>query len=294
MIPASFDYKRASSVAEALQLMKANPDAKILAGGHSLLPAMKLRLNQPSLLIDIAKISELNFIRDRGKYIAIGAMTTHGTIESHKTMTGKLPLMAQCAGQIGDVQVRNMGTIGGSIAHADPASDWPAVLIAADASIKVEGAYGDRKIPAEEFFTGFFATAMNEGEIITEIHVPDPSSSDTPTQFVTTYEKFAQPASRFAIVACAANLKLSSDGATVEEARIAFNGVTDHAYRAHAAEAALVGKPLNDENIAAAAALAIDGVEFLMSDHAADEAYRGHLATVICKRALNTCLYPGC
>jgi aerobic carbon-monoxide dehydrogenase medium subunit len=274
--------------------MKANPDAKILAGGHSLLPAMKLRLNQPSLLIDIAKISELNFIRDRGKYIAIGAMTTHGTIESHKTMTGKLPLMAQCAGQIGDVQVRNMGTIGGSIAHADPASDWPAVLIAADASIKVEGAYGDRKIPAEEFFTGFFATAMNEGEIITEIHVPDPSSSDTPTQFVTTYEKFAQPASRFAIVACAANLKLSSDGATVEEARIAFNGVTDHAYRAHAAEAALVGKPLNDENIAAAAALAIDGVEFLMSDHAADEAYRGHLATVICKRALNTCLYPGC
>jgi aerobic carbon-monoxide dehydrogenase medium subunit len=294
MIPASFDYKRASSVAEALQLMKANPDAKIIAGGHSLLPAMKLRLNQPSLLIDIAKISELNFIRDRGKYIAIGAMTTHGTIASHKTITSKLPLLASCAEQIGDVQVRNMGTIGGSIAHADPASDWPAVLVAADATIKIEGPYGEKKVPAEEFFKGFFHTALEQGEIITEIHVPDPSSSETPNAFSTSYEKFAQPASRFAIVACATNIKLSSDGTSVEEARIAFNGVTDHAYRAHAAEAALVGKPLNDEIINEAAALVLEGVEFLMSDHSADEAYRGHLAKVICKRALSNCLYTGC
>lgn len=294
MIPASFDYKRASTVAEAIHLLKANPDAKILAGGHSLLPAMKLRLNQPPLLIDIAKISELNFIRDRGKYIAIGAMTTHGTIASHKTILGKLPLLANCAAQIGDVQVRNMGTIGGSIAHADPASDWPAVLIAADATIKVEGAYGERKIPAEEFFTGFFSTELKEGEIVTEIHVPDPSSSDKPFQYTTTYEKFSQPASRFAIVACAVNLRMSGDNTFIEEARIAFNGVTDHAYRAHAAEFSIIGKPLNEENIAAAAALATDGVEFLMSDHAADEAYRGHLAIVICKRALNTCMNPGC
>lgn len=294
MIPASFDYKRASSVAEAIQLLKANPDAKLLAGGHSLLPAMKMRLNQPSMLIDIAKISDLNFIRDRGKYIAIGAMTTHGTIASHKTILGKLPLMANCAAQIGDIQVRNMGTIGGSIAHADPASDWPAVLIAADATIKVEGAFGERKIPAEEFFTGFFSTELHEGEIVTEIHVPDPSSSETPYQYCTAYEKFAQPASRFAIVGCAVNLKLSNDGSIVEEARIAFNGVTDHAYRAHAAEAMLVGKLLDNDSMAYASAVATEGVEFLMSDHSADEAYRGHLAMVICKRALSSCLGMGC
>ena len=294
MIPASFEYKRASSVAEALQLLKANPDAKLLAGGHSLIPAMKMRLNQPSMLIDIAKISDLNFIRDRGKYIAIGAMSTHGTILSHKTIIGKLPLLSSAAEQIGDIQIRNMGTIGGSIAHADPASDWPAVLIAADATIKVEGAFGERKIPAEDFFTGFFSTELHEGEIVTEIHVPDPSSSETPNQYATSYEKFSQPASRFAIVGCAVNLKFSSDGSTIEEARIAFNGVTDHAYRAHASEAMLVGKPLDGDSIAYASAVATEGVEFLMSDHSADEAYRGHLAMVICKKALNNCLYPGC
>lgn len=290
MIPASFNYKRASSVGEALQLLKDNPDAKILAGGHSLIPAMKLRLNQPDLLIDIAKIAELNFIRDRGKYLAIGAATTHGTIATHKSVKAKMWWIANAAEKIGDAQVRNMGTIGGSIAHADPASDWPAVLMAADARIKVEGAYGDRVIPAAEFFNGFFSTELQEGEIITEIQIPDPTSSDTPDSWRSSYQKFAQPASRFAIVGCAVNLQLSATG-TIEQAYVAFNGVGGFAYRAHTVEAALVGHTLSDETAAAASVLATEGADLIMSDHYADEAYRTHLAQVVCKRAIAACMY---
>ena len=288
MIPASFDYKRAASVGEAIQMLKDNPDGKILAGGHSLIPAMKLRLNQPSVLIDIAKIAELDFVRDRGKYVAIGAATTHGTIAGHKAIVSKLPLLAQTAAMIGDVQVRNMGTIGGSIAHADPASDWPGVLIAANASVKVQGAFGDRLIPAAEFFNGFFSTELQEGEIITEIHVPDPTSSATPNGWRTNYEKFSQPASRFALVGCAVNLLMNDDG-TVAEANVAFNGVSDFAYRAKAVEAALVGQSLSNETVVAASAFATADANMVMSDHYADEAYRGHLAMVICKRALSAC-----
>lgn len=285
MIPLSVDYKRASSVEEAINLIKDDPAAKILAGGHSLIPAMKFRLSAPSTLVDIARIPEINFIRDRGKYIAIGAGTTHGTIASHRTTTEKLPLLALAATHIGDVQVRNKGTIGGSIAHADPASDWPAVLIAADATIKVQGAYGERKIPAADFFTGFFSTELQEGEIITEVHVPEPNRDVVRS----CYQKFAQPASRFALVGCAAQLTL--DGNIITDARVAFNGVTDHAYRAKSVEEALIGKEFNEENCTNASFYAADGVEFIMSDHYANESYRIKLAQVYCKRALLGCMY---
>jgi aerobic carbon-monoxide dehydrogenase medium subunit len=285
MIPSSVDYKRASSVEEAIQLLKDDPAAKILAGGHSLIPAMKLRMSAPSTLIDIARISELNFIRDRGKYIAIGANTTHGTIASHKTTTQKLPLLAHAAELIGDVQVRNKGTIGGSIAHADPASDWPAVLIAAEATIKVQGAYGERKIPASEFFKGFFYTELQEGEIITEIHVPEPDSATVRSS----YQKFMQPASRFAIVGCAA--QLTFEGNTITSAKVAFNGVSDHAYSATAVEAALIGQEFTTELCETAAVLALEGAEMVMSDHYANEDYRSHIAKVYCKRALLGCMY---
>lgn len=288
MIPASFEYKRATSVAEAISMLKADDGAKILAGGHSLIPAMKLRLAQPSALIDIARISELNFIRDRGKYIAIGAATTHGNIASHKTTTGKIPLMAMAADEIGDVQVRNRGTIGGSIAHADPAADWPAVLIAADATVKTEGAQGEKKIPADEFFTGFFSTALEEGEIITEIHVPEPDA----TTLRYNYAKFMQPASRFAIVGCAVQMTVD-DHNVISSVRVAFNGVADHAYRAHGVEKALVGSLLSAETIAAAAEHAVEGVDSVMEDHYASAAYRSHLAKIYCRRALEGCM-SGC
>ncbi len=288
MIPASFEYKRATSVVEAISMLKADGGAKILAGGHSLIPAMKLRLAQPSLLIDIAKISELNFIRDRGKFIAIGAATTHGAIVSHKTTTTKVPLLAMAADLIGDIQVRNRGTIGGSIAHADPASDWPAVLIAADATIKTEGAHGEKKISADDFFTGFFSTALEEGEIITEIQVPEPDA----TTLRYNYAKFVQPASRFAIVGCAVQLTVDDHG-VVSNARVAFNGVADHAYRAHGVEKALTGQILTEERILAAAEHATEDAEYVMADHYASEKYRTHLAKVYCCRALRGCL-SGC
>jgi aerobic carbon-monoxide dehydrogenase medium subunit len=285
MIPSSVDYIRALSIGEAIQLLKNDPAAKILAGGHSLIPAMKLRLNAPSVLIDIARIPELNFIRDRGKYIAIGAATTHGTIAHHHTTAEKLTLIAQAAELIGDVQVRNKGTIGGAIAHADPASDWPAVLIAANATIEVQGAFGERNIPAEEFFVGFFTTELQEGEIITEIKVPEPNRDTVRSS----YQKFMQPASRFAIVGCAAQLTL--DGNIITDARVAFNGVGDHAYRATSVENALIGQEFTTENCEAASVYATEGVEMVLSDHYADEAYRRHIANIYCKRALLACMY---
>lgn len=288
MIPASVEYKRASSVFEAISLLNSTPDAKILAGGHSLIPAMKLRLSQPSVLIDIARISDINFIRDRGKYFAIGAGSTHGAIAAHKSVKAKMPLIAKAASMIGDVQIRNRGTIGGSIAHADPASDWPAVLLAANATIQIADINDGRKVAAEDFFTGFFSTALGEGEIVTEIHIPDPTSSATPDGWRSAYEKFSQPASRFAIVGCAVNVQVDAEG-KIEQAFVAFNGVSDHAYRAKAVEAALIGRTLSDATAEEVSGTATEGADMIMSDHYADAEYRAHLAQVICKRAIAAC-----
>lgn len=288
MIPSSFDYKRATTVSEAITLMQANPNAKLLAGGHSLIPAMKLRLSNPAMLIDIAKISDLNFIKDRGKYIAIGAMTTHGTIASHKTITSKVPLLSLAAELIGDVQIRNKGTIGGSVAHADPASDWPAVLIAADATMVIQGANGERKVRADDFFVGFFTTAVGENELVTEIHVPDPTSLGNAASNLIAYEKFMQPASRFAVVGCAVSLVWTDN--IIQSAIVAFNGVSDHAYRAKSVEAALVGKPLDAITIGLAAKHATADADMIMSDHFASETYREHIAQVYCRKALEYCM----
>jgi aerobic carbon-monoxide dehydrogenase medium subunit len=282
MIPASFEYTRVASVADAIEALKSDPSAKILAGGHSLIPAMKLRLSQPSKLVDISRIAELNFIRDRGKYIAIGATTTHGTIAAHKTTVHKLPLLAATAAMIGDIQVRNMGTIGGSIAHADPAADWPAVLLAAGATIVVQGPYGDKKIPANEFFTGFFSTKLEEGEIITEIRVPEPAVGT----YRHAYAKFVQPASRFALVGCAVQFDLSNG--VISNARVAYNGVGEFAFRDKAVEAALNGQKLTQATIENAASKAGAG-DFVMSDTFASETYRRHLTKVYTKRALTAC-----
>lgn len=278
MIPSSVDYTRASSVTEAIQLLTDNPDAKILAGGHSLIPAMKLRLNAPSLLIDIARIPELRFISDEGDKVVIGAASTHHDIISNEAVQD-MRAMVEAGELIGDTQVRNMGTLGGSIAHADPSADWPAVLLVLGASIQVQGPNGERFIAANEFFLGFFMTGLDEGEIVTAIHIPKLVEGQQ-----TAYRKFMQPASRFAIVGCGASVTVQ-DG-QITDAKVAFTGVSDAAFLDEGVADALIGQPANLETIEAAANAAAEGDIHINEDHFASQAYRKHLAKVYAKRAL--------
>lgn len=278
MIPASFSYHKAHSISEALGLLQQHgDDAKLLAGGHSLIPAMKLRLNQPGTLIDIRHIQELKGISLAGDHLVIGGGVTHHQIATDANIQAKAPILAEAAEWIGDVQVRNMGTIGGSLAHADPAADWPAVMIACGATIEMQSSLGSRSVGADDFFTGFFETALQDGEIITAIKVPVQNNSGS------SYKKFMQPASRYAIVGCAVLLEIENGVCT--SASIGMTGVSESAYREKAVEDALKGKPLTPENIKAAANLAGEGVT-LMSDHFASEPYRKHLAKVYAERAI--------
>ncbi len=280
MIPAKFDYIRASSVDEALSLLQQHGDeAKLLAGGHSLLPSMKLRLSTPAKLIDIARISELRYIRDEGSVIAIGAASTHRDIAASGEVAAKAPLLKQAAESIGDVQVRNMGTIGGSLAHADPAADYPAAILATEAEIVVKGSGGQRSVPASDFFQGLYETALQPDEIIIEVRVPA-----QPDGAGSAYLKFPHPASRFAVVGCAAMVHKS--GGTCDLVRVAFTGVADHAFRDSNVEKALNGKAADETAIAAAAEQAAQGVD-LMGDAFASEDYRQHLAKVYAQRALS-------
>ena len=279
MIPNKFDYHRASSVDEAISLMAQHGmDAKLLAGGHSLLPAMKLRLNQPGVLIDIGRLDELRYIKKEGNELVIGAGATHDDIAHSAAARSTFSMLSEAADLIGDVQVRNKGTIGGSLAHADPAADWPAVMLAANAQIELRGPNDARTVAAADFFTGFFMTALEDNEIITAIRIAEP-----PKGTGSSYQKFMQPASRFAIVGCAAAVTV--DGGVCQKVSIGFTGLADGAFRASNVEAALTGKKPTEENIAAAAQLAGEGV-MPMSDHFASEEYRLHLARVYAARAL--------
>ncbi len=283
MIPANFQYTRAGSVDEAVGMLQEHGDnAKLLAGGHSLLPAMKLRLNQPGVLVDIGRIPELRYIRNNGDHIAIGAAATHDDIANSDAFGNELDMFPQAAGLIGDTQVRNKGTIGGSLAHADPAADWPAVILASNATIVVKGPGGERHISAGDFFTGFFETALADNEILTEIRVPVPSGNTR-----SAYAKFMQPASRFAIVGCAA--MISADGDTCSGASIAFTGVSDAAFKDNNVSSALEGNTLNSGNIESAANGAAQGVD-IMGDHFASEDYRQHLARVFAGRAISAAI----
>ena len=265
MIPAKFDYIKASSVTEAIGLLEKHGDeAKLLSGGHSLIPAMKLRLSRPEVLIDISGISGMNSISADGDEIVIGANCTHAAICNSDLVNADLNILAQTAKNIGDIQVRNRGTIGGSLAHADPAADYPAVVLACDAKIEVEGKGGKRSIPATEFFLGIFTTALAEDEIITAVRFPKVANGN--------YQKFFQSASRFAVVGVAA----VKDGDSV---KVGVTGVSGTPYRATAVEEAYSG---NSD----AASHAVDGIDDLMSDHFADEEYRAHLAKVMVKKAL--------
>jgi aerobic carbon-monoxide dehydrogenase medium subunit len=273
MIPAQFDYVAPKTIAEAVALLNQHPDdAKILAGGHSLIPAMKLRLAQPQLLIDIGRIKDLSYIREEQGKILIGAMTTHYQIESSKLLKDICPLLPECAGNIGDVQVRNKGTIGGSLAHSDPAADWPAAAIALKAEIVAVGPAGERTIKIDGFFVGLLTTALEPGEIIREIRFDKPQNPRGQA-----YQKVPHPASGFAVVGVAVSLNGSSS--------IGVTGVASKAYRATAVETALAGKPLDDQSIANAASLVGQGVDAI-SDLQASGAYRIHLAAVHTARAL--------
>jgi carbon-monoxide dehydrogenase medium subunit len=281
MIPSEFEYYRAGSVKEALDLLsEKGPDAKILAGGHSLLPAMKLRFNNPAVLIDISSIPDLSYIREDGDSLVIGAGTTHGELAASSLVLETIPMLAETASTIGDMQVRNRGTIGGSLAHADPAADWPAALLASDAEIVITAISGSRSVAAIDFFQGLFTTDLSESELITEIRVPKP-----PENTRSTYLKFEQPASRFAIVGCA--VMVTKSNGTCENVRVAFTGVSATPFRDQGIEQALEGKSLDEETINAACDSAANGVD-VMSDHFASQEYRTHLAKVFATRALNT------
>ena len=283
MIPAQFDYVRANTIDEALSLLAQNEDAKILAGGHSLLPAMKLRLAMPSLLVDIGRIKDLAYIREEDGQIAIGAATTHYQIESSGLLKTICPLLPQCASHIGDMQVRNKGTIGGSVAHADPAGDWPAAMVALNAEMIIASKSGDRSVNADDFFVDLMTTALEAGEILREIRINKPSDGTGQS-----YVKMHHPASGFAVVGVAANLSLTGDG-RCQGASIGITGVAAKAYRPVAVENALNGAALNDEAIASAAAHATEGIE-LNGDLFASADYRKHLAEVYVRRAVSAAL----
>ena len=277
MYPANFDYKRPGSVDEAIALLsKHGDDAKVLAGGHSLIPAMKLRLAQPAVIVDIGRIAGLSYIRDAGGAIAIGATTTHQEIETSARLRDRSPLLAETAAHIGDLQVRNKGTIGGSLAHADPAADYPAAILALDAEIDLVGPRGIRTVKASAFFVDLLQTALAADEILTEIRVPA-------TAQTVAYVKTEQKASGFALAGVAA--VVGADGI-----RVGVTGVAATAYRAVAVEEALAGQRTpGAAAIAAAAARAAQNVEPLSDIHASAE-FRAHLAQVNTRRAIERAL----
>ena len=280
MIPQSFDYSAPRTLDEALGLLVEG--AKPLAGGMSLIPMMKLRLATPDHLVDLGRVKELNYIREDGNSIRIGATTTHHEVESSALLRSKCPLLAETASFIGDVQVRNMGTIGGSVAHADPAADYPAALQALEDKLVLKGAKNERTVSIDEFLVDTFTTSIEPGEMIREVIVPVDGSGTG-----TFYQKVAQPASGFAIVGIA--VRVRKEGGKVAMIRIGVTGLANRAFRATAAEKALEGKAGSASEIQAAAALVSQGAEANSDIHASSD-YRKHLAAVHAGRAISAAL----
>jgi carbon-monoxide dehydrogenase medium subunit len=279
MIPAAFDYKRASSVEEALKLLAdSDGEGKILAGGHSLIPTLKLRLARPETVIDISRIAELSGISEDGDTIVIGALTTHDAVASSAIVQAKAPALAAAAASIGDLQVRNCGTIGGALAHSDPAADYPASILALDAEMIIQGPDGERAVEAVDFFVDIFATAVQENELLTQVRVPAQAANTA-----SAYIKFPNPASGYAVVGCAARVTIENGNCT--DARVGFTGVANVAFRDSAVEAALTGSACDDSTIAAATDQAAQGQD-CMSDTFASETYRAEMAKVFAKRAV--------
>ena len=277
MIPAEFEYARASSIDDAIARLKASDGAgKIIAGGHSLVPMMKLRLAQPSLLIDVARIPGLAGIREHDGAIEVGAATVHHDVASSTLLRDRCPMLAETAAEIGDPQVRNRGTLGGSLAHADPASDYPAAMLALDAQIHVQGPQGARQIAASAFFQDLFTVDLRPDEIIVAVRFAPVRAA--------AYAKLHQRASHYAIVGVAAALDVA--GGTIRSARVGLTGAGSHAIRLTGVEEALAGQPASTTTIAAAAGRAASGVSNVSADLHASADYRRAMITVFTKRAL--------
>lgn len=277
MIPVEFEYERAATLEDALaRLAASDGEAKLLAGGHSLIPLMKLRLSEPSLLIDITRIPGLAGIREVGGQVEVGATTTHHEIATSGLLRERCPVLAEAAAEIGDPQVRHRGTIGGSLAHADPAADLPAVVVALDAELRLAGPSGERTVRAADFFQDLFTVDLAADEIITAVRFRPVRTA--------AYAKLHQRASHYAIVGVAAALEI--EGGLIREARVAVTGAGTHAQRLPEAEAALAGRVPGADAIAAAAAVAGDSIEEVNSDLHASEDYRRAMVKVFTRRAL--------
>ncbi len=279
MIPVAFDYEAPASVEEALSLLAAAGDreVKVLAGGQSLLPVLRLRMAAPELVVDLGRIPELRGVRDEGDVLAIGAMTTHDDVTREPLIRQHALLLAEAASTVADPQVRHLGTFGGALAHADPAGDMPAPALALDAEFVVAGSGGRRTVPASEFFVDLFTTAVAEDELLVEVRVPKH------TGWGAHYEKFSRVAQAWSIVGVAAAVRV--EAGVVQEAKVALTNMGLVPLRAAAVEQALVGREATPEAIRDAAALAAEGTA-PMSDANADEDYRRHLATVLTGRAV--------
>jgi len=280
MYPAAFEYHAPTTLKDALGLLgKLGDDAKILAGGHSLIPMMKLRLAQPKHLVDLRKVPGLAGIKEDKGALAIGAMTTHWQVESSDLVKSKLPVLCDVAGIIGDPAVRNLGTVGGSLAHADPAADWPAIMIALGAEMVCEGPKGRRTVKVDDWFKGLMSTALGEDELLVEVRVPLLAAGSGAA-----YMKFPHPASRFAVVGVAAAVTLDKQG-TCTKASLGVTGAGTKAVRAKGVEAGCTGKKLDAPTIEAAAQKAADGVD-VQADLQGSVEYKSHLCRVFAKRAL--------
>ncbi len=280
MYPAPFEYHAPASVAEALSLLgKYGDEAKLIAGSMSLVPLMKLRLASPKHLVDLRKLPGLTSVSESGGSLRIGAMTTHHALEKDPVAAKRLPIIGETAGHIGDAQVRNQGTIGGSLSHADPSADWPAVTLALDASVEIASEGGERTMKIEDFIVGPLTSALEPGEILVQVRVPLPAARTG-----SAYEKHPHPASRFAVAGVAAVLTLDASGA-VQGARLVVTGLGSKATRAAAAEKALVGRKPDAAAIKAAAAQVTEGIE-VRDDLNGTAAYRKNLAAVMAERAI--------
>jgi len=277
MFAAPFDYHRPTTIDEAIKLLRDVKGARVLAGGHSLLPAMKLRLASPAALVDIGRIAELSGIEAANGGLRIGALTTHAAIAASDLVRGNCPVLAETAGRIGDQQVRNRGTIGGSIAHADPGADYPTIMLLLGAKFTAADGSGQREIPADEFFVDLLTTSLKPGELLTSVSIP-------PAGGTAVYLKHRHPASSFAVAGVAALVDVKSGKCA--DVRIAIGGVTVKPVRATAAERALTGQAPNEANIARAAAAVAEALTDPIGDSYASGEFRVHLATVMAKRAL--------
>jgi len=278
MYAAEFDYVRASSIDEAISIKGANDDSSFLAGGHSLIPAMKLRLSTPQKLIDISGLDQLKNISKNGSYISIGALCTHKQCAESEIILSGCPALSDAASVIGDPHVRNKGTIGGALAHSDPQADYPGAVLALNASFVLKGPSGERTIDAADYFTGLWETALGENEILTEVRIPLDSANAN-----SCYLKFPQPASRYPYVGCA--VAMDNSGGNCSEVRVGFSGVAESAFRDSGVEDAIRGQALKDETIAAASAKAAEG-RTVLSDYFVSEEYRRAMAQVYAKRAM--------